>query len=96
MTNAERAASPRTDAEANAEGQGRMSSMVSADFARTLERELADLRAENARLRKDAERYRHLRISGGYAFVKMGFEFDHLLQESELDAAIDAALSARD
>ena len=35
--------------------------MVDADFARQLERELQKAEAENAALRKDAERYRWLR-----------------------------------
>jgi hypothetical protein len=46
---------PRTDAEANAEGQGRMSESVSADFARTLERENAELAAALEKLRNEAD-----------------------------------------
>ena len=86
---------PRTDVEAEENGLNRV---VSADFARQLERELAEAR-------RDAERYRWLRDEAIHFVCHDGTDSPWVVLGKsayecaptcggELDAAIDAAMKA--
>jgi hypothetical protein len=59
MTADAKTPTPRTDAEFERNGVGKL--CVFTDFARQLERELAASQSQLAELRRDAERYRHIR-----------------------------------
>lgn len=82
---------PRTDAELGYTPDGEY---VPADFARTLERELAQARAELRAAQRDAERYRWLRSAGWFDDAIMEREHMNELFPETIDRAIDAAMSA--
>ena len=67
------APTPRTDSEEYPDGEGQSFHVVSADFARTLETELAALTAERDQLRAEVERLGHLEaVLRSCAFDKDG------------------------
>jgi len=85
---------PRTDAVAASIGADECwIEPVSADFARSLERELAAAKAEVEALRADAERYREWKRAFREGECGLWNALCDANSDSEHDAAIDAALA---
>lgn len=84
---------PRTDAEEARynDGYDVYNAVVDADFARTLERELAEARRDQARYRRLRDNRGVQDTPGAFRCTGYGEGWPHLTGD-ELDAAIDAAM----